>query len=75
VNYLSILGALMGAYLTGATGPIRAGKYAVSATLASGTPVHLTLGAVLTAAAKVAAGQVGTVQSGDISITVSTWPA
>jgi hypothetical protein len=47
------------------------GGYTITATDTAGTPVHFTLSSALLAVENVLEGKTGTVQSGDITITIA----
>lgn len=72
MNWAAMALALGAAVFTH-TASFRAGKYRVSAAVVGGAPQHLTFAQALQGAEMALAGQTGTVQSGDVTITVEPW--
>jgi hypothetical protein len=52
---------------------VRLGNYRVSASLADGTPTHLTPEAIMLASAMAMLAHTGSVQSGSTTITITPW--
>lgn len=73
MNFNAILLAL-GAAVFSHTAQFRVGKMRVTASLLSGAPVHFTFAQALQGAEAALAGQPATLQSGDVTIVVDTWP-
>lgn len=72
MNFAAIALALGAAVFTH-TASFRAGNFRVSAAVVGGAPAHLTFAQALQGAEMALGGQVGTVQSGDVTISVEPW--